>query len=355
MIYSKGAFVVAFVFFAFRAPVVGADTWNYVRYLTGERNFYNDDTRPLEPLFVLYRDIMCQITNSRFVIMLVNTIITFAPLYYITKKYSYNPPLTILLFYILESLLVYFVGLRQVMALSALYVGLIYCLEVRGKIVMKVVMIICFAIIAYLLHTSAVIYAIIIFLSLIPLKLNRSFCVALIVGSSIFGIVLEKFNVLETFSLLLEISFSSVERLNGYLMDEIKETENVVILLRLSSVALISYLFMDKDKLSHPFSKIFLIVVVIYNLFYSVPMIHRICNPLYFFGAVCFTWIKGKNYYLRPKQKRAINIILFLLIIYYTRSQVINLWHVDLNSDGRMNPYYFIFQDYSNHPSIKKF
>lgn len=51
----KWAFFLEFVFIAFRAPVVGADTWNYVRYLDGERNFYNYDPRPLEAGFVIYR------------------------------------------------------------------------------------------------------------------------------------------------------------------------------------------------------------------------------------------------------------------------------------------------------------
>ena len=31
----KWAFVIEFIFIAFRAPVVGADTWDYVRYLDG--------------------------------------------------------------------------------------------------------------------------------------------------------------------------------------------------------------------------------------------------------------------------------------------------------------------------------
>lgn len=31
------AFFLEFVFIAFRAPAVGADTWDYVRYLDGER------------------------------------------------------------------------------------------------------------------------------------------------------------------------------------------------------------------------------------------------------------------------------------------------------------------------------
>ena len=54
----KWAFILQFAFIALRAPVVGADTWDYVRYLAGERDFYNYDTRELEPLFIVYREIL---------------------------------------------------------------------------------------------------------------------------------------------------------------------------------------------------------------------------------------------------------------------------------------------------------
>lgn len=69
----KWAFFLEFVFIAFRAPVVGADTWNYVRYLDGERNFYNYDPRPLEAGFVIYRQVLLALHPNRFVVMLVNS------------------------------------------------------------------------------------------------------------------------------------------------------------------------------------------------------------------------------------------------------------------------------------------
>lgn len=48
---------IVFIFIAFRAPVVGADTWDYYRYATGIRNFYNADSRELEPLYQLYNNL----------------------------------------------------------------------------------------------------------------------------------------------------------------------------------------------------------------------------------------------------------------------------------------------------------
>lgn len=81
----KWAFFLEFVFIAFRAPVVGADTWNYVRYLDGERNFYNYDPRPLEAGFVIYRQVLLALHPNRFVVMLVNSFLSCYPLYLIIK------------------------------------------------------------------------------------------------------------------------------------------------------------------------------------------------------------------------------------------------------------------------------
>lgn len=61
--YASTSLLIAFVFIAFRAPVVGADTWDYIRFLTGERNFYNADEREMEILSKGYREIICSITR----------------------------------------------------------------------------------------------------------------------------------------------------------------------------------------------------------------------------------------------------------------------------------------------------
>ena len=355
MIYSKGAFVVAFVFFAFRAPVVGADTWNYVRYLTGERNFYNYDPRPLEPLFVVYREILCSFTSSRFVVMVVNTVVTFAPLYYITKKYSLNPPLTILFFCFLGGLSVYFVGLRQVIALSLLFLFLNYWLENKGHYIKKIVVFTACTVSAYFFHTSTILYAFIFLLSLIPFTINRFVYIVLIIGSALIGMVLAEFDVLNFFSIILQLEFSSVDRLDGYLEnEELKDPQSLNILLRFAVFALVIYFYIGKEKLSHPFAKLFLFEVIVYNFLHSVPMIGRICNPLSIFGAIIFTWTMDK-YARKTIAQRYLNIIISLIILYYLRVQIIDLSNWNKSDEGRMHPYYFVFEDYRKHPSITQF
>lgn len=354
--FANWAFVISFVFFAFRAPVVGADTWDYIRYLTGERNFYNYDSRPLEPLFVIYRDVLCLFTSSRFLVMVINTIISLAPLYYMTKKYSVNPPLSILLFCYLDGMLIYFVALRQIIALSILYMALIYWLKEEKHYYRKMTVFFFSIVVSYLFHTSSVLFALLIIIAIIPFKISKMACAILIIGSAMFGIVLEKFNVLDAFSIILSFEFSSIERLDNYMEnDELKDVHQLHLLLRLTVFALIPFLCMRKDRVSHPFSKLFLMSVIINNFFYSIPMIGRITGPLMFYGAIIFTWIMCEKYNRRYVYRRYINVIVFIVVLYFTRTKIIWLSEWDKNDEARMHPYYFIFEDYKDHPSIKNF
>ena len=354
----KFSFVLAFIFFAFRAPVVGADTWDYVRYLTGERNFYNYDSRPLEPLFVVYRNFICKITTSRFVVMVINTILTMFPLYLILKKYSKNVPLSILLFCYFGGYTVYFIGLRQAFGLIPILLSLLYCLEKKGTfyyIKTFLLFLIC-SIIGWFFHTSSIIYAILFMASLFIPGGNKVLYIIVVLGSALTGFVLEKFNVLDFFSLILSYSFSGIDRISNYLQNsELIEDSPINILIRQTIVALVIICFMDKDVIRHPFFKLYILGVVIFNLLFSVPMIPRLVTPLLMFGAVVFTWLFGKKYMLTAKRRTVVNIIVILVLSYYTRSNFITSSHWDKYSADRLHPYYFFFQDYSDHPSVKYF
>ena len=80
--YFVAAAVIAFVFTAFRAPVVGADTYNYVRFFTGESLYYSSDQREFEPLFTAYNAILkILLFKSGTLYMIVNSLVTLLPVY----------------------------------------------------------------------------------------------------------------------------------------------------------------------------------------------------------------------------------------------------------------------------------
>lgn len=352
----KWAFFLEFVFIAFRAPVVGADTWNYVRYLDGERNFYNYDPRPLEAGFVIYRQVLLALQPNRFVVMLVNSFLSCYPLYLIIKRYSNNVPLTLAMLSIFNFYYVYFCGLRQILGFAILLMGLIYVLDEKKK--KWLVFVLCAAL-GYSFHTTIVVYAAI-FLAAYFLRFkSRTILISSVVVSAMVGIVLQTFNVMDAFNFFLSMNVEATERIEGYMQDngDVNEITSIFMSLRPTIIAVFIYSLIDKDKMNHWFSVIYVLGIIIGNLFISVPMIGRLTGCFTIFGVVAFSWILGNNYLSSFKQRRVTNLALVFFLLYFSQMLVKSNIDsaIDLTSSARMHPYQFIWEDYSNHPSIKYF
>lgn len=352
----KWAFFLEFVFIAFRAPVVGADTWNYVRYLDGERNFYNYDPRPLEAGFVIYRQVLLTLHPNRFVVMLVNSFLSCYPLYLIIKRYSNNVPLTLAMLSIFNFYYVYFCGLRQILGFAILLMGLIYVLDEKKK--KWLVFVLCAAL-GYSFHTTIVVYTAI-FLAAYFLRFkSRTILISSVVISAVFGIVLQSFNIMDAFNFFLSMNVEATERIEGYMQDngDVDEITSIFMSLRPTIIAVFIYALMDKEKLNHWFSVIYALGIIIGNLFISVPMIGRLTGCFTIFGVVAFSWILGQKYLTSFRQRKITNLALVIFLLYFSQMYIkINLDSaIDFTSSARMHPYQFIWEDYSNHPSIKYF
>ena len=287
-----------------------------------------------------------------------------APVFYMVKKYSYNAPLSLLMFFYLDCTAIYFVGLRQIIGFSFILWGLLYCLnemEHRGSSAKypsyKALLFLGISIlIGYFFHTSNIVYGASIVLALFtPLK-SKTVASSLICGSAVIGFILGRFDVLGFFNFLYLLDVDSTARLSGYLLnEELHQVSAINIVARLSVLGLVSLYFIDTEKMNHVFFKLFVFGITIYNLLYSVPMIHRFVPIFNLFGTIVFTWILYKRRRGQENKYQWAKIVCILVVLYYTRSMFIRINEWDPNSEDRMHPYYFIFQDYSNHPSIKKF
>ena len=342
------AFVVTFVFFAFRAPVVGADTWNYVRYLTGMRDYYSEwDDRALEFLFVGYRNIIKLLSPSFMVVMVINTFISVFPLYIIFKKYSYNAPLSILMFVNLNSLILYFVGLRQVFALVPLILVLVYCIENDISKVKKALLFFLASVVAIGFHATGLIYGLIYFLALTIKIEKRKVYVILIVVSALFGFIVEKYNALDFLSSVSSLNLSVLQRIDGYLIgDNQNELSAITIALRPSVLGLITFAFIKKEMLNHPFSKIFVIGIVLYNFLATIPMVHRMVLPMIMFGSIVFTWCFSKEILQNVRKAKLLYLLTLLIFVYFGRSWYIKCTYWTLSDESCMHPYYLVFEDY---------
>lgn len=341
-----------FVFVAFRAPVVGADTWDYYRYATGIRNFYNADTRDLEPLYQLYNDFFRKYCAIGIVFMSLNTIIIFAPIRYILKKYCKYKTFGVLTFFLIYNFSYFFVALRQILALSIVLCGIIWIIEDRKY---KWIVFIALSAIAWLMHTTAAVVVVLFTIAyFIPIKL-RIIPIAAICTSAIVGIILGKFNILDAFGFIASLKLGVIERISIYLdSQELKDSLLLNIVLRDSCIALLIFSFLDKERINHWFSKIYLLGVVLFNLFCTVPMIGRMIMANTLFVIIVFPWLLDYKY-LQQKKKHLLNILLLIVILYFTRSYILSNTFYDLKSEQRMHPYYFFFEDYHNHPSILYF
>lgn len=353
--YIKWAFALQFIFIAFRAPVVGADTWNYVRYLDGERNFYNYDSRELEYGFVLYREALVFLHANRLACMVISSFLFSFPVYLLYKRYAQNPPLALAMLTIYNIYYVYFCGLRQILGLAIVLMCVIYVLDERKR---KWLVFCAGTALGYTFHTSIIIYSIIFIGAYFLPLINKKTAIACIIASGVVGIVLQSFNVLSAFDFFLQLNFSATERLENYLENEdLNEVSSGYLVLRPTIIAIIVFSLIDKDKLNHWFSKIYFIAIIIANLFVSVPMINRLTGGLFIFAPIVFTWIFSHKYQVSAKWRANVNIIVIIFFLYFTQMIVKNNLdsNTDLMSESRMHPYQFFWEDYSNHPSIRYF
>ena len=357
--YVKWAFALQFLFFALRAPVVAGDMWNYIRYLDGERNFYNYDSRELEVGFQLYRQILSSLHIGRFGCMLINSFLMCSPVYLLIKKYSNNPPLSLALATVFGLYVLYFCALRQILGLSVLFMCMLYVLEDQHKInnKRKFFVYVLGTFIGYTFHTSIIIYSILFAASFFLRHImTKKILIVGIALSALMGVVLERFNIGQAFDFFLNLNFSATERIQGYLeSEETNEITSVIHTLRPSILAIIAFYFIDKKRETHWFTTIYFLGVVLCNLFISVPMVNRLTQGMTVFGLIVFTWIFNKQYATIYKHRRMVNAICFVVFLYFSQSIVKNnsYSNIDLTSASRMHPYQFIWENYSQHPSIK--
>ena len=309
-IYFYIAAAVVLVFTALRAPVVGADTYNYVRFFTGESINYSGDRREFEPLFTAYNSVMKVLLFRNGVLyMIVNSVLTLLPVYVLVKHNAYNKPMSILLFFLSALGILYFVALRQLLSLAIF----------------------------------------------VPMR-NRWIAIVLIVISIVSGLILKNLDIMKMLSAYESLNFSATERLDVYLDEELVDTSEFSILgiLKKSIIGIFAFLWMPRKKVNHWFSKIYLVGVVLSNFFFEMQMVERMVMGFSVFGIICVTWAFGPALHKAEfKLKLVSYAVAAFMCLYMSFGYIRDCINYDPTNDMRMHPYYFFFQDYHDHPSIK--
>ena len=337
------ASIVTWLFMGLRAKSVGADTLDYVD------NFISGDHEYQEPLFNFYylfvRDIWC---NGTFYLML-TSFLSLITLYFLVKKYASFKVLSVLLFFILGYYFIYFVAMRQILATSIFLVGVMAVLDEKKRkwwIYTICTVVSCFT--HNFMVIVALFYTVFYF---VPIRKKKT-ALILVATSGIIGVFFDASTLLRLFDAYFSLGAGiTTERLNEYLNSSGVNDNLAASILGQLYYAIIGFFiiyFISDDKINHWFVKIYIVYIVLISLFREIFMIDRIIMPFALMGCIIATWsldaiIKTKEFV--PKM---MTIIIFMYVFIGYARQQINYSEREL---GRMHPYYFVWEDDSDHPS----
>ena len=341
------ASTIIILFIGLRAPVVGADTFNYVRYFEGITKQYNDDTRDIEPLFAFYNGVVGSISNNGTYYLMFNAIFCLLPLFVLVKNYSQNRILSLLLFFLSFVYLHYFVALRQAIGLAILLWGVIL---VEKNVTKKYLKYTILFITASFIHSSSLFVG---FLYIVShfITLRRKHFIYIIIVSSVLGLSMQYFDIASILMYIGGADFSLLYRYSESLRssgqyDNISQYQELIrFVVKPSMIGLIVFFYIDNNKIHHWFSKIYLIGIIISNVFYFIPLISRIVMGFEVFDIIVITWCFPNYKYKYTMLKKYIFLAYMILLF---RGYMIGNIYFDKDSKDRMQPYLFFFEEYKN-------
>ncbi|PWH86970.1 EpsG family protein [Brumimicrobium oceani] len=249
-------FLVAILVFivGFRAIEVGTDTINYKMYFDV---IQSGEYLPVEAGWLAINNLVILFNGSFETLLLLVTLLTMLPVYYVCKKSSVNPALS-LFFYI--TLYFYFYSFnisRQILAISFVLLGF-HFLKNNIKLAF-----IAFVLLASSFHASALIVLPLVFVNLIPDKIVLY--VSAIVVSALIGLFGTDllYNLIELTSYSRYLSRLELGNVSG----------NALYLLLLNGFFLFILYFSDKRE---TFFKIFFLYIVFSNMLVRIPMGSRL-------------------------------------------------------------------------------
>ena len=257
-----------------RAYDVGADTHNYVDYIT----FLNLDDYKWGPLFVLMRSAALLFDNSQTAFLMIMAIFTYLPLIVLVRKNSFYPALSVLMYIIPVGIFFNesFNIARQSIAIIYVLIGAL-CVEKHNK-----TMSLFFLVLAFLFHPYTFISFPIIFFD--KINLSKEFVYIILIVSAIIGIAGAMTGIQEGLNLLMlatqDSSSELVVRLSKYgEADNINSGFSLVgQFSHILPLLLLCALGANNKTLNNTYYKMMLFGCVITNIFVSVIYCERIAS-----------------------------------------------------------------------------
>lgn len=343
-----------FSLIAFRGTGVGGDTSEYVNFFTGKTSMYGTiDNSDMEIGFVWISKALHFVASTKHWLLFSSTVITLFPFYYMVKKYSYIKTLPLLLFMTIWSILpTSLSAMRQNFAVSLVMIAYILYLNkdtfVNDRKHRQKKWILCCVLLLVLsvfTHTSMIITIPLLLLAEFVNMRKRTAYLLVIVSFSLSLLVNNLFSSLFTIFNEYTAAFAYADRMNGYFDNADYALTNEVSFNRLAPTTLWVLLLIFKSK-EKELNSIYLKCLIWGNSLFCVgasfPMMSRAVFLLLLMGIVYVP------YSLYDNRKQLSNIILFILVLFFVRTQFkyFNNYNINDNYYGvRMLPYKTIFEE----------
>ncbi len=342
--------VCVFAFFSFRSPVVGADTFEYVQFYLGHSKSYNDDEREIEPLLIIYNNILRHISRTSLFYLFANTLLSLAPVCYLINRYSKDKILSVIIFFISGLYIIYCVSLRQNLSTSLLLLGMIFYVEKSIGMLKKWLVWISFSLCAYFMHTSAAFVSILMsIVFLINIK-NKSILYFLVLFSFLFGYLLKDSSSTMILSFLFDFEISGVERLQSYSEQSDYVSEIFILTLLLPNIMAMVYIYVSSSSvLNSVISKFYLLGICMENIFMYFPFCSRMNALFLLFQPIALTFPICQNLIVdngtsRLRLFRLYRYFLIVFVIYFSLRTLKSFINPDFSSLDKMHPYYFFYE-----------
>lgn len=344
--------------YGFRSYDIGSlDTLRYVKFFLG---FQGTGYETTEYGFHVFNQILRPFLPYGWMYLFAVDLIALLPLYILIKKYSSNPHISLLAFYCTFRIYeVYIICTRQVIGMSfVLWAIYLFINNIKNK--KKYFILLSF--IGVSIHTTVLLMAIV-FLFLYYIKIPRTVYISICL-ISYYLFYINFFENLIPILNFLGITGGSLGKFEAYVLNFSDTTFYLHPTIR-TIIGIILCISLDKDQYNSIFTKLFLMGIILTNLFSQFAQIYRLSGMFTLFGLIILPWVitslLSKDKPLIYNQKFKINefiakriciIITFVIILYsYANFKYIN---DDLSISGfdtptMLNPYKFFWEDKYNY------
>lgn len=334
-----------------------SDTLNYINLLLNSGNsIYSEEN--VEIGFMSYIKILRPIVSEGSVFLLVTACLSLVPVFYLIRKFSPNVHVSLLGFFLVVGVyIMYFVCMRQILGMALQLSAIAFVLSNYRK---KWYIFVVLSLVAFSVHNTAIIIALL-FILLYFININRYVYIGLVTVS----LLCCAFNVFEDFALIGSLfidnltgdSSGAFSRINHYLEVDFDASSSVRLLshITLSVICTCHALILNEERYNSIFTKLYMIGVVVNNMFYAFPEVYRTSGLFDVFGLVSVGYLaeafmhNDYDAWCRYSYKNNLKfvVVAFVLYAYYSFSSncMYQQNHVNAQTDATLIPYEFFWED----------